>query len=81
MVSITIDTTPRPPVGTYVDIVFHANAFCRHMCRILAGTLVEVGFGRRTPESIEATLAGRSRALAGITAPAHGLTLLEVFYP
>jgi len=80
MIAIAIDATPRPPVGTHVDIVFHANAFCRHMCRILAGTLVEVGLGRRTPASIEATLAGRKRALAGITAPAHGLTLLQVFY-
>jgi tRNA pseudouridine38-40 synthase len=80
MVAITLETTPRPPFGTYVDVVFHANAFCRHMCRILAGTLVEVGLGRRTSASVEATLAGRKRALAGITAPAHGLTLLEVFY-
>lgn len=81
MVAITIDAIPRPPFGTHVDLVFHANAFCRHMCRILAGTLVEVGLGRRTVASIDETLAGRKRALAGITAPAHGLTLLEVFYP
>ncbi len=81
MLSITIDETPRPPVGRYVDVVFHANAFCRHMCRILAGTLVEVGQGRRTVESVVAALEGKRRALAGITAPPHGLTLLEVFYP
>lgn len=80
MHAITIETSPRPPLGSYVDIVFHADAFCRHMCRILAGTLVEVGIGRRGVSSIQETLDGRKRALAGITAPALGLTLLEVFY-
>ncbi len=80
MHAITIDSSPRPPLGTYVDVTFHADAFCRHMCRILAGTLVEVGLGRRSVESITTTLEGRKRELAGITAPAHGLTLLEVFY-
>ena len=50
MFSVTIDRIERPPVGQFIDIVFHANAFCRHMCRILAGTLAEVGMGnlRRT---------------------------------
>jgi tRNA pseudouridine38-40 synthase len=80
MHAISLETSARPPVGQYVDMTFHADAFCRHMCRILAGTLVEVGLGRRTASSIEATLLGRKRELAGITAPAQGLTLLEVFY-
>ena len=46
MFSVTIDRVERPPVGHFIDIVFHANAFCRHMCRILAGTLAEVGMGK-----------------------------------
>ncbi len=78
---ISVVTTPRPPVGEYIDITFHGNAYCRHMCRILAGTLVEVGLGKRAPEELPAILEGRSRSLAGQTAPAVGLTLLEVRYP
>ena len=78
---ITVETSPRPPLGRYIDITFHANAFCRHMCRILAGTLMEVGLGQRTPASIPKSLKARIRTAGGQTAPATGLTLLEVIYP
>ena len=80
MFAITIYTTPRPPIGTYVDITFHANAFCRHMCRILAGTLTEVGRKRCAPNDVRQILEARDRTRAGITAPPWGLTLLEVEY-
>ena len=80
MHSITMTSVARPPVGEFVDIVFHANAFCRHMCRILAGTLAEVGTQRRTVENVESTLHKRDRRAAGVTAPPWGLTLLEVLY-
>ena len=80
MFAIPVEVQPRPPVGSLVDITFHANAFCRHMCRILAGTLVEVGAGKRTPADVAHVLARQERAAAGITAPPAGLTLLEVFY-
>jgi tRNA pseudouridine38-40 synthase len=80
MHSIDITATPRPPCGRYTDIVFHANAFCRHMCRILAGTLVEVGAGIRSVESVQEALLLRKRTSSGMTAPACGLTLLEIFY-
>lgn len=79
--SIDITKVERPPVGYYVDIVFHANAFCRHMCRILAGTIVETALGKLTLENIEEALEKKDRAFAGITAPPGGLTLLEVIYP
>jgi tRNA pseudouridine38-40 synthase len=78
--AITIDRLPRPPRGEHVQILFHANAYCRHMCRILAGTLVEVGRAQRSVESVRAALESRDRTRAGMTAPAHGLTLLEVIY-
>lgn len=81
MFSIDIRQVPRPPVGHTVDIFFHANAYCRHMCRILAGTLVEVGMGRRSPQDVQRILASRDRTQAGITAPPSGLTLMEVRYP
>jgi tRNA pseudouridine38-40 synthase len=51
------------------------------MVRSLVGTLLEVGRGRRSPESFRALLAGRPRDDAGPTAPAHGLCLDRVLYP
>jgi tRNA pseudouridine38-40 synthase len=81
MISITIERSARPPVGEVVEITFHANAFLRHMCRILSGTLVEVGMGRRSSDDVAAALAARDRTRAGMTAPPFGLTLLEVMYP
>jgi tRNA pseudouridine38-40 synthase len=57
------------------------EGFLRGMVRALVGTLVEVGTGRRTPESFGELLAGRPRSAAGPTAPAHGLVLQQVLYP
>ena len=79
--SIEIEQSARPPLGRYTDITFHANAFCRHMCRILAGTLVETALGKRSLAGISTALASRKRTAAGVTAPPGGLTLLEVLYP
>jgi tRNA pseudouridine38-40 synthase len=56
------------------------NAFLRNMVRILVGTLVEVGAGRRPIAQVAEILASRDRTQAGITAPAHGLELIEVRY-
>lgn len=53
------------------------NGFLYNMVRIIVGTLLEVGQGRRTPESIAEILAAKDRAAAGPTAPAHGLTLVR----
>lgn len=53
------------------------NGFLYNMVRIIAGTLMEVGQGKRKPEDILAILAARDRAAAGPTAPAHGLTLIK----
>jgi tRNA pseudouridine38-40 synthase len=65
------------------ELVFRitGDGFLRGMVRALVGTLIEVGTGRRTPESFAALLAGAPREAAGPTAPAHGLVLDEVFYP
>ncbi len=79
--SVGVSSQPRPPIGTYVDLLFHANAYCRHMCRIMAGTLMEVGAGLRPADSIASLLQVRQRAAAGVTAPPWGLTLEEVIYP
>lgn len=81
MMRIDIEQHVRAPSGVLVTITYQANAFVQHMCRILSGTLVEVGLGKRSPQSVHHTLLARDRKQAGMTAPPHGLCLLEVRYP
>lgn len=57
-----------------------ANAFLYRMVRSVVGTLLWVGKGRLSPEEFGAVLTLRDRSRAGPTAPAHGLTLMEVKY-
>jgi tRNA pseudouridine38-40 synthase len=66
--------------GALVAIEVRGEAFLRNMVRIIAGTLVEIGENRRDPDEIPRVLGSRDRREAGITAPAHGLTLVEVIY-
>ena len=63
-----------------VRIDLHGNAFLRQMVRIIVGTLVEVGGGKRPPTQVAEIMASLDRTQAGITAPAHGLELVEVRY-
>lgn len=64
----------------YVTFTYHGEGFLQHMVRILTGTLLEVGFGKRTPESMTELLEAKKRSEAGFTAPAQGLRLVEVDY-
>ena len=57
------------------------NGFLYNMVRILVGTLLEIGRGRLAPEDMQRILDARDREAAGPTAPAHGLTLMEIRYP
>jgi len=57
------------------------DGFLRHMVRIIVGSLVEIGRGRRDCRWLGRVLASGDRRLAGPTAPAHGLFLLGVDYP
>jgi len=66
--------------GEFVVIELGANAFLHSMARIIVGTLVEVGQGRRKPAEAREILDARDRRLAGRTAPAQGLVLVEVRY-
>lgn len=59
---------------------FCGNGFLYHMVRILVGTLIEVGTGKRTLESVGELLHEEKRQLAGFTAPAKGLCLMGIEY-
>ncbi|HJV47934.1 MAG TPA: tRNA pseudouridine(38-40) synthase TruA [Geothrix sp.] len=62
------------------DLVFEGSSFLMHQVRIMAGTLVEVGRGRRSEDSLIRALEARDRKQAGLTAPPHGLCLEKVWY-
>jgi tRNA pseudouridine38-40 synthase len=66
--------------GGDLALEVQGSGFLRHMVRTLAGTLLEVGRGRRDPASLKSLLDARDRRAAGPTAPAHGLTLVRVEY-
>lgn len=61
--------------GPRIVIGVHGTGFLWNMVRIMAGTLIEVGLGRFTPEDISKMLAAKDRRAAGQTAPPHGLFL------
>lgn len=63
-----------------LTFTFRGDGFLYHMVRILMGTLLEVGRGERTPESMAALLESGERQQAGALVPAKGLTLVEVLY-
>lgn len=66
--------------NNYLKIYFTGEGFLYHMVRILVGTLLEVGTGKRTAEEMEEILNAKNRYQAGFMAPAHGLMLMEVKY-
>jgi len=66
--------------GDKVMLLVHGNGFLYNMVRILAGTLISVGTGKLEEGAIERALQSMSRLDLGVTAPAHGLTLMRVFY-
>lgn len=77
----TIRTLYRCTVSksdTLVLLDVEGTAFLKHMVRVIAGTLCDVGLGRRDPSHIVHLLNNPDRSQAGMTAPAHGLTLVEV---
>jgi tRNA pseudouridine38-40 synthase len=66
--------------GDYITFTYHGTGFLQYMVRILTGTLLEVGFGKRTAESMSGLLEAKNRTLAGATAPAQGLCMIKVDY-
>ena len=63
-----------------VKITYTGNGFLQYMVRILTGTLIEVGLHQRKEDSMPWLLEQKERKLAGVTAPAQGLCLEQVYY-
>jgi tRNA pseudouridine38-40 synthase len=66
--------------GDFIELELVAEGFLRGLARGIAGALAEVGRGRRPPEWVGEVLEARDRRRAARTAPAGGLTLVEVIY-
>lgn len=75
-----IDSIQIEQHGEKLILTYTGNGFLYHMVRIITGTLIEVGLGRRKPEEIPAVLAAGNREKAGYLVPAKGLTLVQVNY-
>ncbi len=75
-----LDSIRLERLGNELRITLSGNGFLYNMARIIVGTLIEVGSGRRLAEDIPATLDARDRTTAGFTAPAQGLILWDVRY-
>lgn len=67
--------------GTEILVQITGSGFLYNMVRIIAGTLMEVGKGRRKPQELPEILAAEDRRAAGPTAPACGLTLVSCRFP
>jgi len=76
----TVTTLRFEWYGEELHMVIEGNGFLYNMVRIIAGTLWEVGIGRRDIESVELVVKSMNRDKAGKTAPPQGLYLEKVFY-
>jgi len=75
---LTVESALRG--GDLIAYEITGEGFLRHMVRAIAGTLVEIGRGRRPGEQMREVLSSRDRGRAGPTAPARGLFLVGVEY-
>ena len=66
--------------GNNLDIVFEGSGFLHNMVRIITGTLIEIGLGKKRPSDINNIFAAKSRAAAGYTVSPQGLFLDEVTF-
>lgn len=73
-----IEITPLSYCRLKISIA--GNHFLYKMVRNIAGTLAYIGCAKIAPEDLSEILISKDRKQAGVTAPAHGLTLKEVFY-
>jgi tRNA pseudouridine38-40 synthase len=77
---IVLGASWTEPGQGLLEFRIEADAFMRNMIRVLVGTMLDVGGGRRSLEAFGELLHGRPRAEAGITAPPHGLHFLGAGY-
>lgn len=76
----TIYSIEMTQEGHALRIRYTGNGFLYQMVRILTGTLIEVGEGKKAPAQMEDILKAENREVAGFTAPAKGLLLEKVYY-
>ena len=76
----TIEAIDVERDGDVVRVHVRGQSFLHRMVRIVTGTLLDVGAGRREPDEVAAMLAARDRRAAGPTAPPQGLCLVDVRY-
>ncbi len=76
----TIHSLTVQRMGDHIVLSITGSGFLYNMVRIITGTLLEVGRGMYPPERVAEILRGSDRALAGPTAPARGLTLINIEY-
>ena len=76
----TIEKVELTRQGDDLTLTIQGNAFLYNMVRIIAGTMIGVGMGRLPEDSFEQALRTGDRLKLGMTAPACGLELTEVFY-
>lgn len=72
------DANPTLPGLIHISVT--GNGFLQHMVRIIVGTLLHVGEGKKSAADMEAILQAKDRSRAGPTAMPHGLMLWEVIY-
>jgi tRNA pseudouridine38-40 synthase len=63
-----------------IEFKISGNGFLRYMVRSIVGTMLEVGRSEKDSDTIQTAIITGDRSLAGMTSPAHGLTLLQVHY-
>ncbi|HAA25777.1 MAG TPA: tRNA pseudouridine(38-40) synthase TruA [Ruminiclostridium sp.] len=76
--TITVSQWSRD--GDYLVYTIRGNGFLYKMVRIIVGTMVEIGLGKRSPAAVPELLADKERKKSGITAPPYGLYLVRVDY-
>jgi tRNA pseudouridine38-40 synthase len=72
--------TPLEDGGRLLRYEIAGDGFLKYMVRSIVGTIVEIGYGRRSVNSLRTLLASGERSQVGQTAPPHGLYLVRVDY-
>lgn len=76
----TVNSCEVSKKGDEIIISINGNGFLYNMVRIIAGTLLDVGINKTSPEKIKDILEQKNRTAAGRTLPANGLILKEIKY-